>query len=32
LLASQGFFSVEGTFEVGRVLFEEVKRFSYITM
>ncbi len=26
LLASQGFFSVEGTFEVGRVLFEEIRR------
>jgi alpha-beta hydrolase superfamily lysophospholipase len=27
LLASQGFFSVEGTFEVGRVLFEEMRRY-----
>ena len=26
LLAWQGFFSVEGTFEVGRVLFEEIRR------
>ena len=27
LLASQGFFSVEGTFEVGRVLFDEMRRY-----
>ena len=26
MLAWQGFFSVEGTFEVGRVLFEEMRR------
>jgi alpha-beta hydrolase superfamily lysophospholipase len=27
LLASQGFFSVEGTFDVGRVLFEEMRHY-----
>lgn len=30
LLASQGFFSVEGTFEVGRVMFEEMRRYRPI--
>jgi pimeloyl-ACP methyl ester carboxylesterase len=30
LLASQGFFSVEGTFEVGPVMFEEIRRYRPI--
>lgn len=30
LLPSQGFFSVEGTFEVGRVMFEEMRQYRPI--
>lgn len=30
LLASQGFFSIEGTFEVGRVMFEEMRHYRPI--
>ncbi len=30
LLASQGYFSIEGTFEVGRVMFEEMRHYRPI--